>query len=264
MHRNMHGKVGLLAVDLDGTLLRSDDSITASNRRAIHKATSNGVQIVIATGRPYDEATHLLKPIHCPLPMLDAGGADIRDTTGRSLRTILLGVEQAVAVLTTLLQYDLTRTTIYTSDGALILEGPELQQRACNIIPAILAARIKILKILVSPIERKMLQRELTARLSQIEGINVTSSAPWNIEILHQAANKGASLKWLASKYGVRFDQQAAVGDSCNDIDMFAAVGTSFAVANAPTNVKRKATVALTKTCDEDGVAQAIEVILQM
>lgn len=48
-----------IAIDMDGTLLTSTQEITKENREAIKEAQDKGVEVVIATGRAYEEAGDL-------------------------------------------------------------------------------------------------------------------------------------------------------------------------------------------------------------
>ena len=44
--------IKMIALDLDGTLLRSNETISARNREALSRAINRGVHVVIASGRP--------------------------------------------------------------------------------------------------------------------------------------------------------------------------------------------------------------------
>ncbi len=46
-------KIRLIALDLDDTLLRSDLTISAGNRKALVNAENTGIEIVLASGRNY-------------------------------------------------------------------------------------------------------------------------------------------------------------------------------------------------------------------
>ncbi len=46
----------LIAVDLDGTLLKDDKTISVANIAALQRARANGHEVVIATGRPFRHA----------------------------------------------------------------------------------------------------------------------------------------------------------------------------------------------------------------
>ena len=48
--------IRLIAIDMDGTILSPDHSISTKNKEAILEAQSNGIEVVIATGRSFSEA----------------------------------------------------------------------------------------------------------------------------------------------------------------------------------------------------------------
>ena len=48
--------VQLIAIDMDGTLLSPDHTISKKNKEAILEAQSRGIEVVVATGRSYSEA----------------------------------------------------------------------------------------------------------------------------------------------------------------------------------------------------------------
>ena len=49
-----------IATDMDGTLLNSVQQISEENKEAILKAQAQGIEVVVATGRSYQEATYVL------------------------------------------------------------------------------------------------------------------------------------------------------------------------------------------------------------
>ena len=53
----------LIAIDMDGTLLKSDKSISERTKKAIKAAKEKGVHVVIATGRPIDGVTRYLEEL---------------------------------------------------------------------------------------------------------------------------------------------------------------------------------------------------------
>ena len=73
----------LIAVDLDGTLVGPDNSISAENRAAIGRAQEAGVAVVIVTGRPYVSAGAVAERLGLPeIPLVAFNGALIRRTGG--------------------------------------------------------------------------------------------------------------------------------------------------------------------------------------
>ena len=53
----------LIAIDMDGTLLKNDKSVSDRTKKAIKEAQEKGVNVVIATGRPIDGVTRYLEEL---------------------------------------------------------------------------------------------------------------------------------------------------------------------------------------------------------
>ena len=96
---------------------------------------------------------------------------------------------------------------------------------------------------------------ELKRRLPDCEAV---ISDPFFAEITPKGVDKGRALTAVARLLGVDPADCAAVGDSANDLPMFARAGASAAMANAPEEVRRAAGCG-TAGCDEDGVAQFLD-----
>ena len=64
----------------------------------------------------------------------------------------------------------------------------------------------------------------------------------WGMVVRAAGVTKGTALEWIANHYGVSLEETVAVGDWLNDIPMMQAAGRSFAMAQAPDNVKAAAT----------------------
>ena len=64
----MTSEIKLLAIDLDGTLLRSDHRLSERNRLAIRGAMQHGVEIVLATGKTRNSALELIEDLDINSP----------------------------------------------------------------------------------------------------------------------------------------------------------------------------------------------------
>lgn len=83
----------------------------------------------------------------------------------------------------------------------------------------------------------------------------------WYMESFPQGCSKSKAMMMTAQKLGIPAERTIAMGDSVNDIDMITAAGTGVAMGNAPEPVKAAADF-VSKTCDENGVAYAIDKLL--
>jgi hydroxymethylpyrimidine pyrophosphatase-like HAD family hydrolase len=71
---------------------------------------------------------------------------------------------------------------------------------------------------------------------------------------------KGTALTWLAKHYGIPLEDTICVGDWLNDLTMFRVAGRSFAMGQAPDEVKAAATDVLEETHEiGGGIAMAVE-----
>ena len=84
-------------------------------------------------------------------------------------------------------------------------------------------------------------------------------SEHWGMVARAAGGTKATALSWIAEHYGVAMAETVCVGDWLNDLPMLKAAGRSFAMGQAPAEVKSAATDVLTKTITTGGgIAEAI------
>ncbi len=71
--------IDLIALDLDGTLLAPDESVSAGNRAAIARALESGIRVVLVTGRGVDTPIKVSRELGLNLPVLCCHGALTKD-----------------------------------------------------------------------------------------------------------------------------------------------------------------------------------------
>jgi Cof subfamily protein (haloacid dehalogenase superfamily) len=99
---------------------------------------------------------------------------------------------------------------------------------------------------------------ELTSTIEEIDGISVTTSGPFNIEIMDTNGHKGNGIRVMAEYFNIPIENTVAIGDNFNDVPMLKTAGLSIAMENGDPAVKEIADV-VTLTNNEHGVAHAIE-----
>lgn len=75
-------------------------------------------------------------------------------------------------------------------------------------------------------------------------------------------ANKGKALSVLIRYYDVKIENTVAMGDGFNDVPMFRVANVSVAMGNASKEIKRYATVRISKSNKEGGVGWYINKFL--
>ena len=89
-------------------------------------------------------------------------------------------------------------------------------------------------------------------------GIGFADPFPNDLEVIAGDIDKGEALRFLLRHLGLEASQVLAMGDGGSDLPLLQAAGIGVAMANATEGVKAAADF-VTTSCDEDGVAVALE-----
>lgn len=263
----MNPPIRLVALDLDGTLLRSDKTISARTLQTIQTAREQGVVVAIATGRMYSTARSYGKLLGLgDMPMvLYAGGLIQTVETGKKLYEKTIAVEDAKTLLAMAKEQGWQMQT-YIDDvlRAAVsdrwVQGYERKTGAHAVIcgDAFYQPQGPCNKILSRGPHEELLRRKAYIDAHMPGKLQVLFSEDTFLEIMPTQVDKGKGLQRLAAIFGVPIEATMAVGDSQNDIDMLKAAGLSVAMENAHDEIKEAADC-VTASNDADGVAQAIE-----
>ena len=99
---------------------------------------------------------------------------------------------------------------------------------------------------------------DLQRTLSALPGIAFADPFPRDLEVMAGGIDKGEGLRFLLDRLGVAPDQAMALGDGGSDLPMLRLAGVGVAMGSATQAVKDGADW-VTSSCDENGVARAIE-----
>lgn len=271
-------EIKLIALDLDGTLLNSRKELTVRNRTALTRAAARGIEIVPATGRFYSgmpEAVRTLPFIHYAITI---NGAEVRDLVeDKALYTSLIPIDEAVEIMayfdTLPLIYDCyqdnsgwmtaamrERAAEFTEDPHYIQMIRDLRKPVPELKEFLRKRNRGVQKIQIFTMDMKVREEILHTLGERFPGLSVTSSVPNNVEINSENANKGVALQALLDYLHIK--NAAAFGDGLNDTEMLRVASCGVAMGNAQDCVKEVAD-AVTGSCDDDGVAQYVEKILE-
>ena len=267
-------KYDLVIFDLDGTLLNSDKTISPANYAALERAAAMGVHIVPATGRVYQGMPEVVRSLPFVRYAVSVNGAEIYDTKEKKvLHKEELEPEEAVAI------YEYLSSLPALCDA--YVEGWGYMDRSYYDHIEEFAAQPYVLKMfreLRTPVDdmkgflaqhkvQKVMAffNDMDRRAVEMERVKelfpntaISSSIANNIEINAQKATKGGALLNLCAVLGIDVKDSMAFGDGSNDLIMIRNAGIGVAMGNAYPGLKAAADF-VTLTCDEDGVAHAIE-----
>lgn len=278
-----------IASDMDGTLLNQFKEISVENYRAITFLQENGIEFVIVTGRAYDEAIPILQQAGISCPMICSNGAYTCDELGNEIFSSPL-LEKDAHQIAELLDKENIYYEVSTNIGVFAREKESAAKILTNIyrsidkeMDAMLIQKkvmkrlstgiknidnydhllrdplVKVFKLLVFSENIRKLQ-VIKKELNESQNVAVTSSAIENIEISHAFAQKGFSLERYLKKVGISTRETMVIGDSPNDLSMFAKAGLSVAMGNANHDIKKMCDL-VTDTNENNGVAKAISMI---
>jgi hydroxymethylpyrimidine pyrophosphatase-like HAD family hydrolase len=258
------GEIKLVASDLDGTLLRPDNTVSERTRQAIAAARQAGLTLVLVTGRPPRSLAPIAADIGLGGIAICANGAVVWDLdAGTVLDTSPLAAEAAVAMVRGL------RQAIPGALFAVELErgfGREAGWADGTLLPAPDALEADALELVTGPVVKLLLRHptlphaEVARRARDTVGEEavVTWAGTQVVEISAAGVTKARALRRLCDRLGVHREEVLAVGDMENDLAMLGWAGHAVAVANAQQNVLDAADEVTASNLD-DGVAQVLE-----
>ncbi len=265
-------KYPLIVSDYDGTLLRSDSTVSAETKEKIHEYIKAGGKFAVCSGRLLESVYNEVKKLELTGIVGAFQGAVIGDiSSGRVLFEGHIPAQSAAKICRKCEELAL-HTHIYDVENfytnmadeklrdyeklcgvkGILLDGESLSER-------ILRTDMKVQKILVLVDEAE--KENVYQMLNQAFGeeFYVTYSAAFLVEITNKNFSKASALEYIANFYNVPLDQTVAVGDNFNDTPMIVRAGLGIAVGNADERLKQVADVIFEATNDENAIGKIIE-----
>ena len=271
-----------LALDLDGTLLAPDKTLSERNLRALRSCMEKDIQIILTTGRAVDSGEKYRKQIGTSGPHIYFNGAKVVDiSAGKEIYTQYIDAAPIRSCVRLARQMNLFfqvyfpvsasegsykdgrnsgeilmadhRTTeaekYEKSSGIDIITG-DLEEHLAKVNTAIKG-------MFITPEENhEKIRRSLREQFGQ--SIYIVQSTPIFLEVLAEGVSKGSGLEHALDYLHINKEQTIAFGDEENDLPMFRVAGFSAAPANAKEKV-RKAAMFRIPADSEDGVAIFLE-----
>ena len=261
----------LIISDFDGTLLRTDGTISAETKSAIDGYIAAGGTFGICTGRMTGSILPRAKELGLKGLVSSYQGSVITDIeSGKLLVDGYIPAENAAEICRVFEGLNL-HTNVYTLDEFFVNrqdEALEMYENVCkvkgNVVTDeplssfVLKKGFKVRKVLamVYPEEKKRIFGIVSEALG--DKFYVTYSAASLVEITSRQYSKGTAVRFMADYYGVPVEKTIAAGDSLNDLPMLEAAGLGIAVKNADEALKDKA-LAFEYSNDENAIGKIIE-----
>ncbi len=263
--------------DLDGTLLRSDGTLSEFSRRGLNRLLDAGVALTVASARGTPGMRSLLSEVGIRLPVIELNGAFVSEMeSGRHLVSTLLSDTEACLAVEVILEtgndpvistWDGIRDGVHfgsrTNDSTSWYVEEKRKHRDPRLMPCEdLLAIVRdesIAQITTFALDEEAVA--LVERLRQAVGngavVHGAANIYWpgwtEITVQHRDAAKGAAIPALLEACGSAGVDVIACGDHLNDLSMFAVAAHSIAPSNAHPEVLESATEVVLSN-DEDGI----------
>lgn len=270
-------KIKLIALDLDGTTL-TRNGLTRRTKETLEEAIEKGIEVVIATGRPYSALPEAVKTIKGLEHIIISNGAHIvRPLTGDFLYSNYVEREAILRVRDMLMKRDFP-VEVFTEGRAYVDRElyEDVKKNGSTYLAAryILRTREPVDRIYdfwyehADSIENVNIQfehqedkAEMKSILEKAEGITLTSSTYHNLEVGGETTSKASAIEELCRMKGLTMENVMAFGDSPNDGAMIRAAGIGVAMENATADILEDADITAPSN-DDEGVAYTLRMLL--
>jgi Cof subfamily protein (haloacid dehalogenase superfamily) len=256
----------LVATDLDGTIVRSDGSISARTRETLARVEQAGAVLVLVTGRPPRWMPPIVEALGHRGLAICANGAVVYDLhSERVVECFPIAAEVALDVVRAL-RAAVPDVGFATESLRGCAHEPDYRPRY-DLPDEVRVGEMEAL--LDGPVTKLLVRHEgrgsddlLAAARAVVGGLaEVTHSTPDGgalLEISAAGVSKATTVARFCADRGIDASEVVAFGDMPNDLPMLAWAGTSYAVANAHPDVLA-AVDRHTASNDDDGVALVLE-----
>ena len=267
----MNIDVGIIAMDLDDTLLRHDLTISDRTVKTLKEASDRGILVMLASGRAPDAMTPYAKRIGIDkkrsFMICNNGSQIITSDTLEIKREHYIPNDIAIEAFRLAVDAGLS-CHIYENDLIYVSKETEFSdqdQRLSGLKPVVpddYEALIKrgSYKLVIPGDPEFIVPIEAEFKAIFQDRATVFVSKPYFLEVLPANVGKGEALTEIARDLvGVPMDRVMAFGDSMNDESMIRLAGQSVAMINGRDEILRLARHVTYLSNDEDGIADFLE-----
>lgn len=265
----MEKNIKMVAVDVDGTFVRSDYTYDVPRFKCILSVMKNaGCHFVVASGNQYYQLRDLFPGYYDELSFVAENGAFVKDRKELiftadmpketvdfvidvcreypEVQNVLCGVNSAYCQRENVSQEFFDLTGIYYHRLQWVDDFKKVTDQILKFAPTV-------------PEEKTYFYYDIFRE--RLKGkVEPTTSGHGSIDLIVPGCHKASGLKRLVERWGISPEQCAAFGDGGNDIEMLNYCGYSYAMENAPQNVK-DAAKDICPSNEEDGVLVTLEKI---
>lgn len=241
----------LVVSDLDGTLLNEKHNVSDNTKKILIDLKKSGVNIVLATGRPYMDAKRIVDYIGINIPVICSNGAILVDEDGKYIHKYFLEKEQSNYLIEfneKEISEEIYLNTIIEDDWYIhekIEEDHFINEFVdenwnYEIIEKNKLYNENITKFFYIGPHEKLLELEKKVKEFLKDDVNYAFTLPECIEIFPKNATKAKALEKLSEIKGYNLDKSLGFGDGFNDVEFLQLVKKGHLMGNAPESLKKQ------------------------
>ena len=270
-------KYSIIALDLDGTLTCSDKKISAYTRDVLIKAQSEGIKVVLASGRPLNGMAFLADELQMDKyhgTILAFNGGEIVDWNTKEVLNQVTLPDDVIPELYSfckekgfvMMTYCGKQIFTESENNQYVKQSAYRNRMEVRKVDDFLKTteewgRLPKCMVVGDPEKLKVFEDELHAYAKLrtcFDTIDFFRSEPYYLEVVPQGIDKGKCLQIVLDHYGLDSSSLIACGDAFNDLEMIKFAGLGVAMGNAQECIKQAADY-ITGSNDADGVAKVVE-----
>ncbi|PPG52129.1 haloacid dehalogenase [Rathayibacter sp. AY2B3] len=260
----------LVALDIDGTVMHEDGTITRAVTDAITRVAAQGDEVMLATGRSPSSTLPVVERLGIsPEYVICCNGAVTlrRDVSGAYVPETVETFDPTEVLETIRRSLPDAHYAVEDADGAFFYTeafpgGAVMGAETTHVPFEELLGRLCTRVVVISP-ETGI--EEFTSLVEEMGLHQVSYAIGWTawLDIAPHGVNKSTALEVVREELGIERSDVVALGDGRNDIEMLtwaAAEGAGLAMGQAPDEVRAVAS-AVIPSVHQDGVAVALSAL---
>jgi len=270
--------IALLISDVDGTLVSGEEAMSESTAQLLRAVHARGVQIALASARPYPSLAQLASQAQLPAWIISLDGALLHDPSG-TLRFAAALPEWLLQRLLDIASHYAVHYACFTPQSLIqtsaphipsYLDDPLLERRQAQLLRDFLQEPSVLFCVsgpqphivgFLQAVERLPYSERKHLRIAATESIRLPGIIL--VEIRLHKAHKGTAARALQQLTGCSVRQTMAIGDYRNDLPLFAVSGLRVAMADAVAELRSKADWVTTLPATEHGVEEVLQRLLR-
>jgi Cof subfamily protein (haloacid dehalogenase superfamily) len=267
----------MLALNIDGTLLRSNGRLTRETKEAIEYVAKKGVYITLVTSRNFQSTKKIAKALKLDFPLITHNGAFLASSIDVPIYERRINHNTLYDLIALSENYPCQVRIVHEKYSMINRQKDYMMAKFIIGYGEPVFYPIRYVESLTEQLQEEPVappnidvyfpysrdkEDFIMQCKKQFAGISIFEKDEQSIVITANKVSRYNSLQLLAKKYNVPLDQVVAIGNSTLDQEMIAGVGLGVAMGHAPEELKNSADW-VTRTNDQNGVSYMVKEVFR-